>query len=473
MTKIKRPQFGYVLMLATWLMIYILNVLFGIYGAGVLFICLALPYILIVEYMRAPQKFDVSLIFISSCIFFYCIGFYLWPLSSLSPLVIDGIVYHKFTTENIDYACTLAGASVSITYIAFSMFRLRFSDEAYAQWKISEEYFYSILYRVGAGIFIITLPFIFYELWVQFQFIRSAGYLALYTDLTEITLFSKIVQLLSDFGFFLVVAFSRNKKSFLIFSGLYLATAALDSLKGVRGTVIVTIIFLAWFYRSRYGVGAFNVRRHFVIAFAIMLFFIGITISRSSDYENSASLFRFVIDIFSSQGRSLQWLALYEQYKSEVASYGNFVVVSNLLMPFQLIFHPELRTAPPSMDFVIYSNNFKHIFTYVLNDLYYFAGGGTGSVYVIELVESGFVGFSVLSFALGVFLAWFPTAMRYPFVRFISLPIFFQIFYLPRAEFFPNMSILGKYIILYLVLLFFIRLIFGSRSGGGSTAFRL
>ena len=85
-----------------------------------------------------------------------------------------------------------------------------------------------------------------------------------------------------------------------------------------------------------------------------------VTVSQDPDVNFRRNFTPFGVDALITQGRSLQTTALYQTVADEVGQYGHYMVLSNLLIPFIAVIHPEIREAAQSMDQVLYSNNLKN-----------------------------------------------------------------------------------------------------------------
>jgi hypothetical protein len=423
-------------------------------GLATFYLPVSLTLLLIWQLKRTRPAFDVSVLFLISSLLFFCVGIILSPFSSTSLTEFYSIVVIDFTWPQLDFAAILIGLSISITMTTMMFFRI--NTKRYFQHKNTEDLKlnsirYKELYKIGVLLTIISLPAITFGSIEQLRLIKDAGYLALYTGDASYSDTSKVFFYIYDLGFGLIVAFSATKSQFLKPALLYLVIATIDSLKGARGALLVPLLFIGWFYVARFNISV-KLRTVLYNFCIIIIIFATMTFLRDSDALNSGVL-QFILDALASQGRSLQIAALYQTVAGEVAKYGNYTVLSNLLMPINAVIHPEIRAGYQSMDLVLYSNSLKNILTYVLNDNYYFSGGGTGGVYTIELIESGPIFYVLLSMLLGWFFVWMPVAMSKPWVRYLSVYFFSTVFYLPRGEFFFNTLIVGKAFFLYLFVM--------------------
>lgn len=439
--------------LMVWLLLYVLNVMLGLgEGYSTFFLPLSLATLLVVQLRSERPPFDLAIVFLISCLFFFCIGLILWPFSSVPPTEFASLVITTFTLAEFDNASLLTGISITLTMLAMSSFRAVPSYRMPRVFTPDADTRAQRLYRLGLMFMVLSMPGVVFELWLQFRYIQGAGYLALYVEGVPTSAWASFFYSFYT-GFGLALTFAPSRRAFLGPAALYLIMATLDSLKGARGAVIVPLLFITWYYCSRFDVKVRlgSLARNMGVLMALFVF---LTYQRDSELF-SASIGQFLVDALSTQGRSLQLTVLFQQNANEIARYGNNMVLSNVLIPIIAILHPEVREAAQSMDQVLYSNNLKHILTYVLNPDYYFAGGGTGGVYTVELIEAGIVLFVVLSILLGWMMAWLPRAMRRPWVRFLSLYVFTTVFYLPRGEFFFNTLIVGKAVFLYILVTFF------------------
>lgn len=404
--------------------------------------------------------FSLSPYFFGSLFVFFCIGIVFWPIASFSPFEFNSLVSLQIDPPLMANAICLLGVSLSTTLLAYGV-----TAQRVAQTKLLHIEEQSMpaknnrsLAKFGLLMMYVALPIVAYRLYQELSFILEAGYLALYTEgagAADAPSWVLPFNYLFYTGFGLVCAFGECRRQFITAMMMFLAVSLVDGMKGARGAVIVPILFCWWFYSSQFQV-EFRMGRIFgygVVGFAI---FMGVTFSRDNDtIEGQAA--QFVVDSIATQGRSLQLTAIYLQEKEEIAQYGNMMVTSNLMIPIHVIQHPELRDVPQSIDQVMYSNNLKHILTYTLNPGYYFSGGGTGGVYLIELIESGPILFLILSASLGWFLAKWPSLMRRPYWKFMAFQVFSTLFYMPRAEFFPNSLNFLKSTIIYFAVVIFLR----------------
>lgn len=436
--------------LVSWLALYLVNIIGGLFqGVSTAFLPISLALMLIQELSTRRRPFDLSPLFLVSCLFFFSINLILWPFTSLPPTQFESLIITSFTLEELDFAAFLTGLSIAITMLTFAVRRRALSHAMPPVFGANLGRERPGLYRFGLFLMAASLIPVLNELWGQVVFIQAAGYLTLFTSGLSTSAFITFFFYLFNFGFGLALAFVKNRKNFAFPAILYLIVATLDALKGSRGAVLVPLLFVTWFYISRFNVkiNIVAVARNAVLLVGAFVF---LTYLRDPA-AFSAGFGQSLVDSMSTQGRSLQLTILYQRNFEAVSQYGSYMVLSNLFIPITAVLHPEVREAAQSIDQVIYSNNLKHILTYVLNPEYYLAGGGTGGVYTIELIESGPVAYVLLSILLGLFLIWLPSAMRHPWVRFMSIYFFTTVFYLPRGELFFNTLILGKAILLYLI----------------------
>lgn len=411
--------------------------------------------------------YDLLPYFLGSVFLFFCINIVLWPFASQTPFE-----FYSLISEVIDYAllarsAALLGLSLSIMLIAYGFSLPRRSSISFSEKNVGLTT--RILAQLGFVLMLCSFPVMLYRLYQEYSYIANAGYLALYSEVVSSEVdaaWTAPFTYIFYTGFGLVCAFVVDQRKFTIAMTMFLVAALLDGLKGARGAVIVPILYCWWFYNSRFGV-RIRLGRIGFYAIAGLALFIVITILRDEEGVNGV-LVQFVIDTIATQGRSLQLTAIFLEKWDEISKYGNFMVASNLMIPINAFLHPELRGIPQSFDQVLYSNNLKHILTYTLNPDYYFAGGGTGGVYLVELVEAGIPVFCGLSALLGWFFARWPHLMRYPFPRYLSVQVFSAVFYMPRAEFFPNLLIMGKASVVFLILICATRVVVRACSEGQS-----
>ena len=409
-----------------------------------------------------PRRFGLMAYFLASVFLFFCINIALWPIASQSPYEFFSLVHLVIDTTLLSHVASLLGVSVSLTLLAYTLSIGRGPTQPPIAAPGPEPILHRDMRRLGLGMMIVALPFVCYRLYVEYTYVLDAGYAAIYTEggvgagagNPLLTLFNYLFYT----GFGLICAFGRQRRTFRLAMGMFLVAALLDGIKGGRGTVIVPFLFCWWFYSSYFQL-RIKPRALLLSGLLVLAVFLGLTVARDADNSVESSVAQFAIDALAAQGRSLQTTAVYLMEQDEVRKYGKFMVSSNLMLPINVFIHPELRADPQSLEQVLYSNNLKHVLTYTLSPDYYFAGGGTGGVYLIELIEAGFIIFVALSLGLGWFLARVPDWMRMTWFRFVSLQIFAVVFYMPRGELFPNMLIFGKSCLIFLALVALVRLV--------------
>lgn len=401
-----------------------------------------------------PRPFSLLPYFFGSVFVFFCMSVALWPIATYSPFEFYSLVSLEIDAPTMARAACLLGISLSTTMLAYAATihgTPRAPEQAFAPSMVMKND--GPLARLGLRMMVVAFPFIAYRLYLELSYILEAGYLALYSEglgSADVPSWFAPFNYVFYAGFGLVCAFSDERRQVSSAIAMFLVVALVDGMKGARGAIIVPILFCWWFYSSRFDV-KLKLGRMFMYAIAALGIFLGVTISRDTGtIEGQAS--QFVVDAIATQGRSLQLTAIYLQEQEEIAKFGNMMVTSNLMIPINVLLHPELRDLPQSIDQVMYSNNLKHILTYTLNPGYYFEGGGTGGVYLIELIESGWVLFLALSASLGWFLAKWPSLMGRPYWRYMAFQIFSTVFYMPRAELFPNSLNFIKATIIFLLL---------------------
>lgn len=402
-----------------------------------------------------PEPFNMLPYFFGSVFIFFCMNIVLWPVATYSPYEFYSLVSLEIDAQLMGRAACYLGISLSMTMLAYGATASNSAATAAVRplarplWQQTDP----ALARIGLRMMYIALPVVGYRVYLELSYILEVGYLALYSEglaSAQIPSWTLPFNYLFSTGFGLVCAFGVERRRLRAAVMMFVAVALIDGMKGARGALIVPILFCWWFYSSQFDV-KFRLGRMVAGGLVALGLFIGVTISRDSATFDGKAL-QFVLDSVATQGRSLQLTAIYIQEEEEVAKFGNLMVTSNLMIPINVMLHPELRDLPQSIDQVTYSNNLKHILTYTLNPEYYFAGGGTGGVYLIELIESGWALFLALSAGLGWFLAKWPALMRYPYSRFMALQIFAAVFYMPRAEFFPNSLNFLKATLIFIVV---------------------
>jgi hypothetical protein len=401
-------------------------------------------------------RYGVAPYFLASVLLFFCANIILWPIATNSPYEFYSLINMIIDERLFDYAAALVGLSLSLTLSSYFFFinipRANVCSEKFN--KIVSNIRSVRLSKIGSYLIFGSFPLLLFSYVFEFKQLLNLGYLSLYSEGLQAGVTTPIWTGVAQYVFYgglgLVLAFSNDRRTLKIALFIFLMVSFVNSLKGGRSSFIVPCLFAFWLYSSTFSLRV-KLRYILLLGSVVAVFFVVLTVFRDN-VESGFDIVQFSIDSLASQARSLQLVAIYLLNSDEVGRYGNFMVFSNLFLPINILINPELRDLPQSIAQVTYSNNLKHILTYVLNPDYYFMGGGVGGVYVIELIEAGLVLYIALSVFAGWFIAKLPELMSRPIVRFVSLQIFSLIYFMPRAEFFPNALILLKSILLYYLL---------------------
>ena len=417
--------------------------------------------IIVLNLRQGYYIFDLLNIFnISSLLFFFST-----PLMSvflnIDLFLLESLVIVDFKPSSLDYCSLiilLSNISINLSYILFSR-HFRKKDNLDIIIK------YEKFYLLGRTLLITSLPFMLLLLFIQIKYILDNGYLSIYNgSLQQIQYpvpFLSFSSYLFYFGYYFICASKCDRKKFNLYSFIYIAFSVLDSLKGGRFSLVLSIFFYLWYSYIIYDVK--YKLKIFIIPFIILLLFVNfLTINRDSNRDNSNNqIITTTAAIIASQGRSTQLFSLYLENKVSVHQYGTLLITSNLLWPYLKIRYPDIDFNSQNTQSLQVSNNFKDIITYVLNPNYFLDGGGMGGTYIVELFELGFLFTILFSILFGVFIHLFSNKYVFTyFGGFISFFIFQYVFIMPRAEALPNIL---TFIKLFFVF-FFLNLLLKSRN---------
>jgi oligosaccharide repeat unit polymerase len=403
--------------------------------------------------------FDLLNIFnISSLLFFFST-----PLMSLflniDLFLLESLVILDFKPNSLDYCSLIILLSNICVNLSYSLFSSYFKKKDNLPTIIRYENFFLL----GRTLMITSLPFMLLLIVIQIKYIIENGYLSIYNgSLQQIQYpvpFLSFSSYLFYFGYYFICASKCDRKKFNLYSFIYIAFSVLDSLKGGRFSLVLSIFFYLWYSYKIYDVK--YKLKIFFIPFIILLLFVNfLTINRDSNRDNSNNqIITTTASIIASQGRSTQLFSLYLENKVSVHQYGTLLITSNLLWPYLKIRYPDIDFNSQNTQSLLVSNNFKDIITYVLNPDYFLSGGGMGGTYIVELFELGYVFTILFSLVFGFFIYIFSNKyINKSFGGFISFFIFQYIFVMPRAESLPNSLTFLKLLFIFMFFILFFKL---------------
>lgn len=277
----------------------------------------------------------------------------------------------------------------------------------------------------------------------------------------------------SALPYFVTVVANMNKYFLCIFLATYpkkraafvaLAVSLLltfpDFFIGARGYFVLSLLFILAYYLLRDALGdqkKWLGRFEKIAAIAILPVFMAFlgayNYIRDGDKVKSTKITELIVDFLHKQGVTFNVLCLGHetipkiQYTGFVNyTFGGIIDYFKYSKVAQILWSAKPLASGNSLSTALYSNNFAHRMSYIVNSGY-LQGHGYGSSYILETyADFGFFGIIIFSFLLGVFLVSFVNISKKSNVGFVFILIVLtKIFYSPR-----DAALIWLYFIVYL-----------------------
>ena len=301
-------------------------------------------------------------------------------------------------------------------------------------------------------LFFLAFPGAFTKYLIELKFILSRGYLAVYDgSLNNITypVWTMGTGVLIEAAYSLFLASRPTKKKFFIISSIFFVLKIVDVMKGGRARLFLPIIFVAWYYYSFF-------KNSSSVSFKKVAFFglIGIFLSQvlaqlRGDSVNLDDMGGLITIFFAQQGVSLLVLGYMVHYETLFVNHGAPYILYPLV--FWNVFNGQ------TVEYAQHTISLAHRLSYFLSPAAYLGGEGTGSSYVAELWDLGWLGAVLMCLLLGYGIRYFEKAVRrYRTVMFLSFILVPSIVFMPRSAFFPPLQQILLYLIFYWVVIIFL-----------------
>jgi len=302
--------------------------------------------------------------------------------------------------------------------------------------------------KIGALLFFSAIPAFLMKAYLQLKVVLSVGYLAVYTEIRALhypwwTVGSGTIMLA---GFSVLLVSMPPKKRFIIYSVIFMLLQLVGLMKGNRGTFIISLIFIIWFYYRFYSKEDLNLIRIFLLSIPIIVLAQYMAITRLGGEFEISSFGELLISFISEQGVSIlvpEYLIHYE---------GQFVRDG---LPYILTRLTNLGGFTPTQS-IETINNFNILgddLTYFLRPDAYLSGEGIGGSFIAELYDLPLFVMFLMLLLLGFFIIHYDRKVRYSGAYLIlSYVVVFQIFKMPRDYFFPKLNLILILLFIYYLL---------------------
>ncbi|AEF85048.1 putative membrane protein [Treponema primitia ZAS-2] len=323
----------------------------------------------------------------------------------------------------------------------------------------------------SCGLFLMILfsPAIIYKLYLQFLYVSENGYVSMYLygfKNISYPFWTKGSGTFFLLGYLLILFSYPAKKIFIFASIIYFIYALTGSLKGSRGTLLVPLVAIIFFYYKLYH-SKISFKMIMVVLIFFVLFSIGLGKYRGSYGKNkiNASIqYGMINSFFYGQGSTIDVpLGLISESK-RIEKYRHFpFIFSALLKPIFFQLYPDNGSERLMITLEKY-NNMPAIVTYILSPKIYLTGQGLGGSVIAEMYDCGkFVGIIAWSLILGFIIKIVDKILvlrnRYiPFCWFLVN----SVIGMPRDYFFSFSNAI-PYMIIIFVIINLVNIIFSSK----------
>lgn len=292
----------------------------------------------------------------------------------------------------------------------------------------------------------------FVKLFSKIMYVAEYGYLGTYLTIGNALYENPIIDLLDKFyllGFLGYLATFPKKKKIGFPCILYLIYSVLSLFTGIRGEVVISILFLLWYLMKRDEKGVdknLNISTSKIFALGICALFafeflLDFGSIRFGEAVSQAPLINKFLNFLDSQGGSGRLVALGLENREKILEYISpvlivFAPVKNFLInnSFARLFTGGVLGQ--SVNSLLETPSFGAVITYVTNKSSYLSGAGLGTSYIAELAVSyGTIGVVLGNILLGRLLnkidritssKWSGTVLLFN--------AFYYLVYIPRHE---------------------------------------
>lgn len=274
----------------------------------------------------------------------------------------------------------------------------------------------------------------------QFYFVLSNGYISIFNGdlLRNTTAIEFILPRLMEYSFYIFLAGVPTEKQFKKYSLIYALIILIHALKGQRGSFLLLLVLLIWYYFKVYN-KKLKFNRLLLITIPVILFSQVLVLTRVNKDLSNYSFLDIPYDFLLQNGVSVNVTAYVIQF--------NDLGLKSLNVPYffaplhdyiyRLFIDRSIFYEGRTDKLLEVSNYLSNQLIYFINpDAYYF-GNGTGSSYLAELFDlGGVIGGAIILFFLVKFILQFEFKSNYNrLFLFLSPIVLMKFVYIPRDSF--------------------------------------
>lgn len=292
----------------------------------------------------------------------------------------------------------------------------------------------------GYLLFWAALPFTLLKFYLEIKLVLTEGYYAYYTSSLSIPFLISISRFIFEIGFFLFLTSLPQKKKFLTVSKVYILVMCLFFLIGVRNRVILSFLFVLWFYYRFYSKKSPKILFLLIISISSVALLLLVQLVRQAGVfllSDDRSIFSY---FFYAQSTNFYILPLLQYYDLHTE------------VPF--VFAPFFNLDTSYYDPNGINNLLGNAIAFRISPDEFREGHGLGSSFIAELYDLGIVFMSILSIGLGFVMGWFERNVKNNRALLaISFYAITNCIYISRSSLFRNVYMFPLLIILVFIAL--------------------
>ena len=343
-------------------------------------------------------------------IFLYTSAFFVYDGFLFTILGLENFLYDDFPVKHT-FDEDIGFAFIIVCFVTVYVMHISYCIVDKSKYKRNHVLPINInLNKMGKFLMIVFFFPVIAKLLIQFNYIRSHGYIALYRgELAELKypFWTAGSFIFFTCGYCLFLASNPKKREYLFYTLLCGLVYFANSLKGQRGGFLSIIIYFVYYYTKHYNV-KITLKKILVLLVFGVSFIVIMGNVRSSYGDNNKS----------SQNKALREIiehTIYVQSRSRAVpmyiiqgdlEYHKFpFVLSSLLNPLLRIIYPSESGQTKTV--AEHYNKMSAVVTYNLSKQSYLNGKGLGSAFIAEAYDFyGYIGLILFSILLARFFVF-------------------------------------------------------------------
>lgn len=379
------------------------------------------------------------------------IGFFMFSVGGIFHFLVSGDdIRHLergfgdfvFSHQTIQKSLWAYSAFICISYLSYKTFRTPPANSLRQRLMSNSRFF-----QIGKILMYTFLVFQIYKGYLYFTAfsINRIDIFLLGNMANPVPSWLRFIAYFFELGYYFIIASIPTEKDFKRYSVFYFIALIPDIMLGNRGMFGAFLLFYLWYYYFMYGKMAIKTRTAIICGIGMLVVFQLMEFMRNGGGMNfsSISLTSFLV----SQGVSFYILPLYIDYANNIQYHIYPFFLYNILGGFS-------GYTGQSVEVLMHKCGVGHQLMYAVNPNYYLAGASFGSSSIVEIYDTGLIGFVLLSIFFSIMLSFFERKMFTS--RFFCLGSLFLVTHFvlsARGSYFPSLYGIVKLFIFYRIIL--------------------